>query len=154
MSLELYKISLGQLKGIGPSRATRILRKLSSLSDLFTQTDRELHLQTGVSLSILKEMNRGEALLTAEKQQSYNERNQITSHFFMDEDYPRRLRQCPDAPIVLFSKGLTDLNHSNVVSLGLVLYTYFSPFLIISGVISFTLNLIEGFFNCFKLTGK
>ena len=116
MSLELYKIALGQLKGIGPSRATRILGKLSSLSDLFTQTDRELHLQTGVSLSILKEMNRGEALLTAEKQQSYNERNQITSHFFMDEDYPRRLRQCPDAPIVLFSKGLADLNYSNVVS--------------------------------------
>lgn len=27
------------------------------------------------------------------------------------------------------------LNHSNVVSLGLVLYTYFSPFLIISGVL-------------------
>lgn len=27
------------------------------------------------------------------------------------------------------------LNHSNVVSLGLVLYTYFSPFLIISGIL-------------------
>lgn len=27
------------------------------------------------------------------------------------------------------------LNHSNVVSLGLVLYTYFSPFIIISGII-------------------
>ena len=117
MQIELYKIALGQLKGIGPSRATRILGKLSSLSDLFTQSDRELHLQTGVSLSILKEMNRGEALFTAEKQQSFNERNHIKSHFFMDEDYPRRLRQCPDAPIVLFSKGLRDLNQSKVVSI-------------------------------------
>jgi DNA processing protein len=116
MQLELYKIALGQLKGIGPSRATRILGKLSSLSDLFTQTDRELYLQTGVSLSILKEMNRGEALMTAEKQKSFNERNNIISHFFMDDDYPRRLRQCPDAPIVLFSKGLSDLNQPNVVS--------------------------------------
>ena len=117
MSLELYKIALGQLKGIGPSRATRILGKLAALSDLFTQTDRELHLQTGVSLSILKDMNRSEALLIAEKQLTFNERNQITSHFFMDEDYPRRLRQCSDAPIVLFSKGLTDLNQSHVVSI-------------------------------------
>jgi len=116
MSLELYKIALGQLKGIGPSRATRILGKLSSPSDLFTQSDRELHLQTGVSIAILTDMNRGEALLTAEKQLSFNERNHITSHFFMDEDYPRRLRQCSDAPIVLFSKGLTDLNQPNVVS--------------------------------------
>jgi len=117
MSLELYKIALGQLKGIGPSRATRILGKLSSLSDLFTQNDRELHLQTGIARSILKEMNRDEALRTADKQHAFNVKNNIRSHFFMEEDYPRRLRQCPDAPIVLFSKGLKDLNQSKVVSI-------------------------------------
>ena len=82
MSLELYKIALGQLNGIGPSRATRILGKLSCLTDLFTQNDRELHLQTGVSHSILKEMNREESLKIAEKQLVFNERNNIQSHFF------------------------------------------------------------------------
>jgi DNA processing protein len=116
MQIELYKIALGQLKGIGPSRAARILGKLASLSDLFTQNDRELHIQTGIARSILKEMNRDEALRIADKQHAFNVRNNIRSHFFMEEDYPRRLRQCPDAPIVLFSKGLTDLNQSKVVS--------------------------------------
>jgi DNA processing protein len=117
MSLELYKIALGQLNGIGPSRATRILGKLSCLTDLFTQNDRELHLQTGVALSILKEMNREKSLQIAEKQLLFNEHNKVQSHFFMDEDYPRRLRQCADAPIILFSKGLSHLNQPNVVSI-------------------------------------
>jgi len=117
MSLELYKIALSQLKGIGPSRASILLEKLASITDLFTQNDRELFLQTGISYNIIKEMNRDEALRIAEDQLTFNERNHIRSHFFMDEDYPRRLRQCPDAPIILFSKGLEELNHAKVVSI-------------------------------------
>lgn len=40
-----------------------------------------------------------------------------------------------NSPIFYLDWYQSFLNHSNVVSLGLVLYTYFSPFIIISGVI-------------------
>jgi DNA processing protein len=117
MSIELYKIAFGQLKGIGPSRASKILGKLSSLVDFFSFSERELYLQTGIARSILKEMRRDEAKFKAEQQLVFNEKNDVQTHFFMDENYPRRLRQCPDAPIVLFSKGVTDLNRPKIVSI-------------------------------------
>jgi NADH-quinone oxidoreductase subunit J len=39
------------------------------------------------------------------------------------------------SPLIYTDWYRSFLNHSNVVSLGLVLYTYFSPFLIISGIL-------------------
>lgn len=117
MPQEQYKIALGQLKGIGPARATQLLGKLASISDLFTLSMKELHLQTGVPMLRLKEMNRDAAMQLAEKQITFNEKNQIKTHFFMDVDYPRRLRQCPDAPIVIFTKGLDNSNPSKTVSI-------------------------------------
>lgn len=39
------------------------------------------------------------------------------------------------SPIFYLDWYQSFLNHSNVVSLGLILYTYFSPFIIISGII-------------------
>ena len=34
-----------------------------------------------------------------------------------DEDYPQRLRDCPDAPVLLYSMGTADLNARHVVSM-------------------------------------
>lgn len=34
-----------------------------------------------------------------------------------DEDYPERLRHCPDAPLVLFVRGTADLNASRVIDI-------------------------------------
>lgn len=117
MPYEQYKIALSQLKGIGPSRASQLLGKLSSISDLFTFSIKELHLQTGIPTRRLTEMNRDVALQLAEKQILFNEKHHIKSHFFMDADYPRRLRQCPDAPIVIFTKGVENSNPPKTVSI-------------------------------------
>lgn len=117
MQQEHYKIALGQLKGIGPMRASQLLAKISSISDLFTQSFQELYMQTGISIKRLSEMNRDAALKQAEKQVLYNEKHHIVTRFFMDADYPRRLRQCPDAPIVIFTKGMVDGNPQKTVSI-------------------------------------
>jgi DNA processing protein len=46
----------------------------------------------------------------------------ITSHGIKaltlnDDDYPARLRECPDAPIVLYYKGSADLNQHRVINM-------------------------------------
>ncbi|MDP6923065.1 MAG: DNA-processing protein DprA, partial [Lutibacter sp.] len=42
--------------------------------------------------------------------------NAIGVSFFQDEDYPRHLSHCADAPVLLFKKGAVDLGHSPVIS--------------------------------------
>lgn len=114
---ELFKIALSQLHGIGPSRASQLIAKMGSINDLFAKNNREIYLQTGIAKSILDHMNRENALLFAEKQMAFNLKNSITTHFFLDRDYPRRLKQCQDMPIVLYSKGKMDLNNRKIVSI-------------------------------------
>lgn len=45
------------------------------------------------------------------------EKNRLSCLTLKDEAYPSRLRECEDAPIVLFFKGNTDFNRLHVVDM-------------------------------------
>ena len=67
--------------------------------------------------SFLKQMNREKALDEAQKHVLYIEKQEIRTHFYLESSYPQRLKQCADAPILLFSKGNMDLNAQRIVSI-------------------------------------
>ena len=114
---EIYRIALSKLNGIGPIRASQVLSKLENINFLFESTLQEIKIQTGLSESFLRALKREEAINLAEKQLNFNHKNAISTHFFLDSTYPRRLRQCSDAPIVIYTKGKMDLNHTQIVSI-------------------------------------
>ena len=58
-----------------------------------------------------------EAIRRAEAEMQYNQQHGITTLTFNDPRYPRRLRECDDAPIVLFYRGNADLNQVHIVSI-------------------------------------
>lgn len=114
---EIYRIALSKLNGIGPIRASQVLSKLENINFLFEGTLQEIKIQTGLSESFLRALKREEAINLAEIQLNFNHKNGISTHFFLDSSYPRRLRQCSDAPIVIYTKGKMDLNHTQIVSI-------------------------------------
>lgn len=114
---DLYKIAASKLHGIGPVRTQQILSKIGDVEELFSNSLKSIWLQSGFSQSILKSLNRDEALKLAETQLNFNIKNNVSTHFFLDGDYPRRLKQCNDSPIVVYSKGKMNLNHSKIVSI-------------------------------------
>jgi DNA processing protein len=116
-SHEIYKIACSKLHGIGPIRAAQIISKIGNAEELFTNTVKTIWQETGISKSILKSMKREEALELAENQYNYNLKHNIKSHFFLDKDYPRRLKQCADPPIVIYAKGQMELNNQKIVSI-------------------------------------
>jgi len=111
------QIALTFLQGIGSVRARLLLSKIPDLKALFTLSLHELEHTTGLSKKILKQMNREEALKKAEKHISFYEKNPVKSYFIHDTDYPRRLKQCEDAPILLFGRGNLDLNPLRAVAI-------------------------------------
>lgn len=113
----LYKIALSQLHGIGANRATKLLSQLNDCQEVFNLNEKELWLQTGVNKSVINSLNRERALKKAETQLTFNIKNNIRTSFFLDSDFPRRLKQCQDTPIVLYSKGKFDLNRHRVLSI-------------------------------------
>jgi DNA processing protein len=79
-------------------------------------TLRELHSLTGIHRSILVQMKRKEALERAKKAVDYLSKHEVKTHFYLDSNYPRRLKHCPDAPLMLYSKGQFNPNPERVVA--------------------------------------
>ena len=105
-----YKIALTLLNGIGPVKAKEILSRLNSVERLFSVSAPELSKITELKQSIIQKMNREEALLRSTFVVEHLNKNKISTFYFEDDNYPRRLLQCVDAPLLLYGKVNVDLN--------------------------------------------
>lgn len=56
-------------------------------------------------------------LKAADAEMEYNLRNGIQALALADDDYPQRLKNCDDAPLVLFYKGTANLNRARVINI-------------------------------------
>ena len=53
----------------------------------------------------------------AEEELAYAERHGITVLTPLNDGYPRRLKECDDAPLMLFYKGTADLNATHIINI-------------------------------------
>lgn len=58
-----------------------------------------------------------EPMKRAEFELNYMREHQIRALTLNDDDYPQRLRECADAPIVLYYRGNADLNQAKIISI-------------------------------------
>ena len=58
-----------------------------------------------------------EPMKRAESEMKYMEEHRIRALTLTDDDYPQRLTECPDAPIILYYIGNADLNQAKIVSI-------------------------------------
>lgn len=111
------QIALTLLKGAGRKKIRLILSNVGSVDAFFKEKKYKLLKINGLGRSFLDQLNRDEALVMAEKQVLELLKKPFKSHFFLDEDFPQRLNQCEDAPLLLFSQGKMDLNAPRLVSI-------------------------------------
>lgn len=102
---QLYQIAFSQLHGIGPVRARRILKLLAHPRDFFDFNLAALQQITSIPITQLEKTDRTGALLRAQGQLPYFEKENFSYHFITDSSYPSRLKQCDDAPLGLFYRG-------------------------------------------------
>jgi DNA processing protein len=110
------QIALTLLHGIGPVKAKLLVAKIGSLEALFNASLSTLHHETGISKTVLKNMNRKAALERASGEVDFILKEELTTHFYTEINYPRRLKQCDDAPLLLFSKGNFNPNPTRVIA--------------------------------------
>jgi DNA processing protein len=112
-----YQTALCYLHGIGPIRAKEIIRSLGSLDYLFLDSPSKLEKKTGFKKKLFEEMKKEEALKEAERIIKFNKEKSVTALFYTDKNFPRRLNNCCDAPLMIFVKGQVDLNDFHFVSI-------------------------------------
>lgn len=97
----LYTIALNQLY-------RNQVRKVRRLLDHYP-TAREAWMSTN-------EERKNECLESAKREMEFVHQHLIQTYYYQDSDYPTRLRQCPDAPVLLYSKGNINLEQGHFLS--------------------------------------
>ena len=113
----IYQIGLTMINGVGDILARQLLQTLGDAEAVFAEKQQLLERIPGIGSFTAAEIKRPEVLLRAEKELSFIEKNQISCYFMTDEDYPTRLRECPDAPVLFYFKGNADLNAARIISI-------------------------------------
>lgn len=112
------KIALSMVKGI-TAATVRGMEELGVEADAFFSLPmKELsEALGGGDASRFEQLDREEALARARREIQFMKKHSIKASFMLDDDYPRNLREAPDAPIVIYTLGDTDLNADRSIAI-------------------------------------
>jgi DNA processing protein len=112
-----YQIALTLIKGVGPILARNLVSYLGSVEAIFNEKASTLQKIPGIGVAVANEIVSSNLLHRADEEIKFIEKNKIRPLYFADKDYPQRLLNCDDAPVVIYSKGNFDFNTTRVLSI-------------------------------------
>lgn len=113
----LSLIALQHIPGIGSITARRLIESAGSATTLFEHRTELTQIVPQIQPSLINTLNCPAAHLRAERELEFIDKHHITCIGYHDEAYPSRLRECDDAPILLFYRGNVPLNSQRVISI-------------------------------------
>jgi DNA processing protein len=105
------------VKGIGNITARQIIEILGDVSLLFKEKAFVLERIPGISRKIIAEIHQPEILRRAEEEIDFIRKNKITPLYIQDDAYPQRLKDCVDAPVMLYYRGNVLFNEGKIISI-------------------------------------
>lgn len=113
----LYLIALSGISGIGPVLAKNLIAYCGSAQQVFNTPKSKLEKIPLIGQERAAFIHNAEALKKAEEEYSFIEKHNITPLVYSMEDYPARLKNCADAPLLLYYKGNTNLNAAKTLAI-------------------------------------
>jgi DNA processing protein len=111
------KIALTMIPQMGPKLVRRLVSYAGSIEEVFKEKKKFLEKIPGIGEIRASLFDVQKLLPEAEKELCYIRKEGITPLFYLDKDYPLRLRECEDAPVMLYVKGPADFNVPKVISI-------------------------------------
>ncbi len=105
-----YAIALTFANRIGSITARKLVNYFEEPGNIFRESKKDLIRQGILNSAAASSLFNKEIFVQAEKEIQFTEKFDIKIVYLKDEDYPHRLRHCPDAPLVLYKKGTASLN--------------------------------------------
>lgn len=112
---QLYQVALSLIPDLGVINIRELLNNFGSAEAVFNKNN--LKQIPDLPSEARKALLNGSLLSAAEKELKSMGENGINGRFILAEDYPYRLRECLDAPIMLYSRGYCNLDALKVVSI-------------------------------------
>jgi DNA processing protein len=112
-----YKIGITLIPGIGSILAKKIIEFTGSPEEVFKSSRTLLEKIPGIGKTLAGNIARSKSPAMAEKEIEFIRKYRIKAYYYLDDDYPERLKHCPDSPVILFAKGNAGLNHPRMLSI-------------------------------------
>ena len=110
-------IALTKLKGLSLLNARTMMEALGSASEVFAHRKDIMNLIPDASQRLVAAFaDSDDALRLAEEEMDFIEKKRLKVFTLLDEDYPQRLVECEDAPLVLYGCGNFNLNSQKIIS--------------------------------------
>lgn len=113
---QLYRVGVTLIPGVGPVLAKKLIAYCGGAEAVFKNKPAHLQKIPGIGPALSKAISTQKILSDAEYELRFVEKHQIKLDYYLDENYPYRLKRCEDAPVMLYSKGCFDWNSERVVS--------------------------------------
>ena len=114
----IYQIALTQVPKVGDVIAKKLIAYCGSAEAVFKEPRKNLMMIPGIGSALANVIRSKDLLSTAEFELRFMEHNAVKPIYFLDNDYPFRLKQCVDAPILLYKKGSdVNLNEKKIISI-------------------------------------
>ena len=113
----LHSLALLKVDGIGDITAKKLLTYLGSAEEVFRAKSSQLAKVDGIGSATIKNLKNKEVFKIAEKELRFIQEQNIQPLYYQDALYPERLKQCYDAPVLLFTSGDINLNNRKIISI-------------------------------------
>jgi len=113
----LYQIALTQAPLVGAVTARNLVSYCGSARGVFQASKKELLKIPGIGERTVQAILQKDYFEAAEAEIRFIERHNIQPLFYLDKNYPERLRHFPDSPVMLYCKGDVDLNAPRTVGI-------------------------------------
>ncbi len=113
----LYQISLTLVNGVGPVQSRLLIEQFTSAEAIFKAKKKELSAIEGIGEIKANQIKSFTDFKMAEEEIKFIEKNLIQPLFISNKEYPQKLLNCYDAPVLLYYKGNADVNNQKSLSI-------------------------------------
>lgn len=103
--------------GIGGVLSRSLLHHAGSAEQVFSESERALVRIPGIGKVHAGRLKSRQVFDDAERELEFIRKHKIDVRYFADKNYPHRLKQCADAPVVIYFKGTANLDEQQIVSI-------------------------------------
>lgn len=113
----VYACAINRIFNYSCDKARLLVSRFARPGDVFALNRRELVELFGQNSHFVDDILNPLYLKFGQADVDWAKAHDVRLFYINDSDYPRRLRECADAPVVLYFRGNCDLNHRRVVSI-------------------------------------
>jgi DNA processing protein len=113
----LNALALMRVEGVGDIVAKRLINHLGTPEAVFTAKKSQITAIEGIGEIVYNNLKNPAVFKLAEAEVKFVRDNKIKPLYYLDKDYPERLKHCIDGPVVVFTSGTIDIERRKTISI-------------------------------------